>query len=268
MIACSRMYNVVPQARAAWASIFRRVSESSGVPLEVIEHPAPAPLEDLWAREDMGCVFMCGWPYAVAPERPQLLAAPVPSPPRYEGKPIYFTDLIVRADRGFEILEDTFGGRLAWTIETSHSGFNALRHHLLRYRRPDRPTLYAEVVGPTVSPIGALRSVIDGEADVAPMDSLSLDLLRAHAPERVAAIRVVDVTEPASMPPLVASAGVDPACCETLTDALTVAHEDARLRSAFHAALIDRFVRVSPEIYETTIARAHQAIDAGYPMPS
>ena len=73
-IACSRMYNVTPEARAAWNAIFEWAESRSGVPLEVIEHAAPAPLDDLWARDDMGCVFMCGWPWAMADPRPRLIA--------------------------------------------------------------------------------------------------------------------------------------------------------------------------------------------------
>ena len=38
--------------------------------------------------------------------------------------------------RALRTLEDTFGGRAGWTVEHSHSGFNAFRHHLLAYRTP------------------------------------------------------------------------------------------------------------------------------------
>ncbi len=267
MIACSRMYNVVPEAAAAWRTIFEWAASRAGVKLEVIDHAAPAPLDDLWARDDMGCVFMCGWPWAMAAPRPRLIAAPVPAPPRYGGRAVYFTDLVVRADSAFETLADTFGGRIAWTIESSHSGYNALRHHLLRYRTAARPMLYGESIGPLVSPIRALQSVIDGTADVAPLDSLCLDLLRRHAPERVAALRVIETTEAAPAPPLVASPDADPEDCARLTRALFSAHEDAALGPALDQALIERFVAVAPESYDVTIARANEAIEAGYPQP-
>ena len=37
----------------------------------------------------------------------------------------------MRKDAPYEGLADTFGGAGRWTVEHSHSGFNALRHHLL-----------------------------------------------------------------------------------------------------------------------------------------
>ncbi len=269
MIACSRMYNVMPEARAGWDAIFEWVAERSGVALEVIAHPAPAPIEALWARDDMGCVFMCGWPYAMAAPRPRLVAAPVPSPDRYGGgKAVYFTDLVVRRDSPYRKLQDTFGGRIAWTLETSHSGYNALRHHLLKYRSPARPTLYACSVGPLVSPIRALQSLIDDAADVAPVDSLCLDLLRKHAPEKVAQLRVIATTAAAPMPPLVASPGTDQAGSARVTRALLTAHDDPTLDAALESVLIERFAAVAPAYYDATALLARAALDAGYPVPA
>jgi ABC-type phosphate/phosphonate transport system substrate-binding protein len=264
MIACSRMYNVVPEVRAAWQTIFEWVASRADVPLEVIDHAAPAPLDDLWARDDMGCVFMCGWPWAMANPHPEILATPVPSPTRYGGQAVYFTDLVVREDSGFRKLSDTFGGRLAWTIESSHSGYNALRHHLLRYRTRERPRLYAETVGPLVSPIRALQSVVDGAADVAPLDSMCLDILRRHAPGRVAGLRVIETTEAAPAPPLVASPGADADACARMSRALQSAHEDPALGPALDHAMVDRFVTVSPDSYDITRAWADEASEAGY----
>ena len=40
----------------------------------------------------------------------------------------------MQAESPFRTLGDTFGHRLAYTIPSSHSGYNAVRHHLLRYR--------------------------------------------------------------------------------------------------------------------------------------
>src|SRR3546814_4408496 len=90
-----------------------------------------------------------------------LLAAPVPSPARYAGRPVYMTDFVVRADAPFRSLEDTFGGRIGYTVDDSQSGCNAPRHHLLRYRTPQRPRLYSASIGPLYTP----RKVIDAGSE-------------------------------------------------------------------------------------------------------
>lgn len=266
MIACSRMYNLAPAIRAGWDAIFRWMMAEADAPMDIIDHAAPAPLADLWSRDDMGLVFMCGWPWAMSEPRPRLLAVPVPSPNRYGGEAVYFTDLVVRADSDFQSLEDTFGGRIAWTVEDSHSGFNAVRHQLLPYRRPDRPTLFSDTVGPVISPLRSIQAVLDGDADVGPVDSMAMDLLRKHDPERVARLRVVETTDAAPMPPLISSPTIDPAIAARLTEAAVRAHEVPDLAGAFSDVLVSRFAPADPKAYDLQLTWAAEAIDSGYPM--
>lgn len=260
------MYASSASLAEAWRTLLTRVSVTSRVDLEVIEHASPAPLDELWARDDMGCVFMCGYPWALRRDRPRLLAAPVPSPARYGNQPIYFTDFVVRADSPFKTLEDTFGRRLAYSIESSHSGYNAARHHLLAYRTPARPTLYAETLGPLVSQRRVLDAVIDGRADIGPVDSYLLDLWRSHLPEVVSTVRVIATTEPAPSPPLVASPMIAPDLCARLTAALLEAHRDAGLGPTLEALQLARFVDATPARFEVFLDRQRAAESAGYPV--
>jgi hypothetical protein len=165
MIASARMYSWSPSLLAAWRRLLEWVGERSGVGFDVLDPSAePASLDELWARPDMACVFMCGYPWALRESRPHLLAAPVPSPPRFGGRPDYVSDFIVRADSGFKDLADTFGGAIAYSAEHSHSGYNAPRFHLLPHRTAARPQLYSTVLGPFVRQ----RPVIDAVSTAAP----------------------------------------------------------------------------------------------------
>ena len=134
LVANARMYAVNPAARDLWQRLFAWVAERSGVPLVYVDHAAPAPLETLWSRPDLGLAFMCGYPFARAQPAVQAVAAPLPAHPRCQGRAVYWTDFAVAADGPFRQLADTFGGRIGWTVEHSQSGFNAVRHHLLRHR--------------------------------------------------------------------------------------------------------------------------------------
>lgn len=260
------MYASSPSLAAAWGTLLAWVSAASRTELEMIDHAYPAPLDDLWARKDMGCVFMCGYPWALRAERPRLLAAPVPSPARYGGRPVYFTDFVVRADSRIKALEDTFGARLAYSIESSHSGYNAPRHHLLAYRTAARPTLFAETVGPLVSPRRVLDAVIDGRADVGPVDSYLFDLWRRHLPELTAAVRVIATTEAAPIPPLVASPMVDEAMCQRLTEALLDAHREPALAQTLDTLRLNGFAEATPARFEVFLERQRAAQSAGYPL--
>ncbi|WP_207478692.1 phosphate/phosphite/phosphonate ABC transporter substrate-binding protein [Arenibaculum pallidiluteum] len=207
LIANARMYAVAPEAAAAWKDLFAWLSERAGVPLTVIEHAFPAPLSELWARPDLACAFMCGLPYLRARDRPKPVAAPIPAAGRNGGRPVYVTDLVVQAASPFRTLEDTFGGRLGYTVEDSHSGYNALRHHLLPFRQARASALYRDSVGPLHTPRNVIRALLAGEIDIGPADGYALDLMRRHDPTLDERIRIVATTDPAPIPFLVAGPG-------------------------------------------------------------
>jgi ABC-type phosphate/phosphonate transport system substrate-binding protein len=259
------MYAWSPGIGAAWRRLLEGVAARADVPLAFTDDADPTPLDQLWARPDLGCAFMCGYPWALATPRPHLLAAPVPSPARYGGQPVYCTDFIVRADSPSRALEDTFGGRIAYSTPHSHSGYNAPRFHLLRYRTPDRPTLYREVIGPLHRQRPVLDAVLEGRADVAALDGYALDLLRQHHPELAARVRVVATTVPAPAPPLVASAPIDGASRERLTAALLEVHRAPELSATLEALLLARFVAVGVADFDVFLERERAAVAAGYP---
>jgi ABC-type phosphate/phosphonate transport system substrate-binding protein len=265
MIASARMYSWSPSLAAAWHRLLAWVSARAGVALEVMDQADPMPLDELWRRDDLGCGFMCGYPWALRADPPHLLAAPVASPARYGGRPVYFTDFIVRADWPSRTLADTFGGRIAYSTEHSHSGYNAPRYHLLAYRTAERPTLYREVIGPFVRQRPCLDAVVDGRADVAAIDGYGLELLRKHNPEVTDRVRVVESTIAAPSAPLVAAPGIDAGTREHLTAALVSAHEAHEMQETLADLLLTRFVRVGAADFQVFLDREHAAEAAGYP---
>lgn len=267
LIANARMYAVTPQVAAAWRELFLWAGQRAGVELQWINHAYPAPLGELWARPDLGCAFMCGWPFAQSSPQPRLIAAPVPSPARYGGRPVYFTDLVVRATADFRTLEDTFGFRLGYTVEDSQSGYNAPRHHLLKFRTAVRPTLYKEAVGPLVTPRRVIEALLDNRIDVGPLDSYVHDLLKKHDPALAGQLRVLATTEAAPIPPLVAAPGCDDAIVDRLRGALLEVEKRPELTKLKDTLLVKGFAVNAPTAYRITMEREQAALAAGYGRP-
>lgn len=265
MIASARMYSWSPSLAWAWHRLLAWLGKTAGADLALMDQSDPTPLDELWARDDMGCVFMCGYPWALRRDRPALLASPVPSPPRYGGRAVYVTDFIVRADSPHQTLVDTFGGAIAYSTEHSHSGYNAPRYHLLAHVTPTRRAFYRAVLGPFVRQRPCLEAVVKGDADVAAIDGYALDLLRRHDPGAAAQVRVIETTAFAPSPPLVASPGVDATARERLTRALLEAHHAADARPLLDDLLLARFDRVTPADFDIFLDRERAARDAGYP---
>jgi ABC-type phosphate/phosphonate transport system substrate-binding protein len=239
MIANARMYSVTPEVGALWRRLLAAVLGNADPVIEIVDHAPPAPIAELWARPDKAAVFMCGLPQSLASPRPALVAAPVPSPAAYRGRAVYWTDLVVRADSEFEALPQTFGHRLALTSPESQSGYAAPLYELMAHAMSGKSAkpLYAEVVAPVFTPMGALRAVIDGHADVAPLDSYALALMRRHAPDLVAQVRVVASTEPTAVPAFVASGSASPA----IVEAFLAADRQADSCALMEPLLLTRF---------------------------
>jgi ABC-type phosphate/phosphonate transport system substrate-binding protein len=265
LVANARMYAVTPQVHAAWQALFSWVANTSNVSLAYLDHAPPAPLETLWARNDLGMAFMCGFPFASAARKPHLIAAPVPSPSRYCGKPRYCTDFVVRADRPFRCLSDTFGGRLGWTVEHSQSGYNAVRYHLLRYSQERFRSPFAQWVGPLITPRRAIEAVLEGTIDVAPLDSYVHDLLKRHEPETASKLRTIEETVMTPIPPLVGSIEVAGETAERLKRGLLSCHAEPQMAAILDTLMITGFAPASPDNYADLLAQAQEADDGGIP---
>jgi len=261
------MYNVTTEAVTAWEMLFDHVAKTSGVALNFIEYPAPASLDKLWTRADLGCVFMCGWPYSVAKAKPKIIAAPIPVGSRYHGQAIYFTDLIVRKDAGYNSLEDTFGGRIGWTTENSHSGFNAPRNYLLKFRTSERTRLYAESIGKLLTPANSLESVVSGKVDIAPLDSFALDLIRQHEPERLEAVTIIATTSAAPIPPIIASNGLSQDVINNLRHSFLSLGQDEKMSGVLNSLGLLGFTYIAPKAYSLAKQWDKQALTLDYRRP-
>jgi len=268
LIMNARMYSVTPAVESHWRTLLERVTHAAGVGLEYVPYPAPQPLEDLWRRGDLGCVFMCGYPVALQLADVTPIAAPVPRAAWAGGRPLYRSDLIVRADSPWATLEDTFGGRAGWTVEHSHSGFNAFRHHLLQYRTATRSALYREMVPNLITARAILDAVRDGRIDVGPLDAYWHLLIARHQPELTRGVRVLASTATATLPSFVASVATPVATIEALRKAFTDVARQAWFKPLADELLLDGFAPVSVADYERTLAWDREARLAGYPLPA
>jgi ABC-type phosphate/phosphonate transport system substrate-binding protein len=268
LIMNARMYAVTTEVERGWQELLGHVADDAGLPLSYLPYPAPQPLEALWARSDLGLVFMCGYPIALrlAPVAP--IAAPRPKAAWAQGRAVYRTDLIVRQDSAYQSLEDTFGGRAGYTVAHSHSGYNAFRHHLLGYRTPQRPVLYREMLGNLITARNILDGVRDGRIDVGPLDAYWHALIARHAPHLTAGIRVLASTAVAPMPALVASATVPRESVERLRAALLGAADRPWFDPYGELLQLEGFAAVTEGTYTMLLDWDAEARAAGYDQPA
>ena len=261
MIANARMYSVNPVAAAAWRTLLGWVLERASVRWEVIEHAFPTPMSALWGRDDLGAALMCGLPYSLRMPRPQLIAAPIPSPSRYEGRAQYMTDLAVHADSSFVTIEDTFGGRIGYTVEDSQSGYFAVRHFLRPWQQRRGTALYREVTGGLLTARWVIDALIARRIDVGPLDSYSHDLIAHLEPEFARQVRVLASTSPTPIPAFVATAALDGDLLRRLQQAFVEAGTAVELENVRATLLLRGFAVPAPDDY-SVLRERHDAISA------
>ena len=269
LVANARMYAVDERVEALWARLFAWIAHEAHVLLEVIAHAPPRPLAALWRRADIGCAFICGYPWTTwddpAIGQPRLLAAPLPSGARYAGRAVYCTDIVVRADSRYGDLDALQGSRFAYTAEHSQSGYQAPRAYVADRAMRHGGRFFAEVVGPLHTPRAVVAAVLGGRADAGPLDSWWHDLLERHEPATAAQLRTVASTPMMPIPPLVAAAGASDALRGRLTAALERVGTQDALRTLREPLLIDGFARVAPRDYARLAVSAQRTDALGYP---
>jgi len=259
MIVNARMYSVTPAAKAAWRKLLGWILERASLRMEIVDHDPPAALAELWQRPDLGCAMMCGLPYSLRAPRPALIAAPVPSPARYAGRAVYFSDIAVRADAPYRSLEDTFGAVCGYTLADSMSGAVAFRRLLHRFRKSELPQLYRSVVGNLVNARGVMQALVARRIDVGPLDGYVYDLLKHLDPGFASQVKVVATTDAAPMPPFVATSPLAKGEIARLRQAFTASIAAPELGAERETLLLKDFAFPEPEEYDVFRSILHTA---------
>jgi ABC-type phosphate/phosphonate transport system substrate-binding protein len=102
-----------------------------------------------------------------------------------------------------------------------------------------------------------MSAVIDGAAEVAPIDAYAYALLQKYRPDLTNQLRVIGRTAPTPIPALVAShAGF-----ERLQAAFLEAHEISTIQPLMADLLLQRFVRPDPASYDALRSNYETALE-------
>lgn len=193
----------------------------------------------------------------------ELLAAPVLLPDRYEDRPIYFSDVIVRRDSHYTSFDDLQGCTWAYNERASHSGCNLVCYSLLERRKS--PHYFGELIK-SGSHLNSLQMVIDAHADAAAIDSHILDVLLHRDPALATQIRVVSMLGPSAMPPIVVAKRLPAHLKERLRSVLTSMHHDPVASQSLHHGLIQRLAPVTDEHYNDIRCMFDTVQDVAFPF--
>lgn len=200
-------------------------------------------------QTDVG--FICGLPYVQLARQSSppvdLLAAPVLQGQRFSGRPVYFSDVIVRRDSPYQSFADLRGCRWAYNDLDSHSGYNITRYHLVQLG--ETRGYFGQVVAGGAHQ-RSIRLVRDGQVDASAIDCQVLAIeLRDH-PQLREQLRVIDSLGPAAIQPVVAARQLPDSLKSDLQAVLVTLHSDPSARERLAHGFVERFVAVTDADYD------------------
>ncbi len=235
--------NVLPVYEAVTEEVGRRLGIHTELVVETSYESCRADVNEV--------CFVCSLPYVTferegaSPADP--VAAPVLEGERYEGRPIYFSDVIVNHDSPFRSFEDLRGRSWAFNEPLSHSGYGITRYHLVRLGATNG--FFGEVVDAGFHE-ESIRLVAKGEVDGSAIDSQVLAVAMRDDPELRDSLRIVDALGPSTIQPIAVSGRVPQDLRDSIVEVLTTMHEDSGARERMAHGLVDRFVPADASSYE------------------
>lgn len=246
---------------------YQAVGDYLGRALSVEPHVMQStysPLEDpSMLQDELDVAFICGLPFVqlnhAMPEQLKISVAPVMQARRYQGCPVYYSDVIVNAESDLMTFDALAGATLCCNDRGSNSGYNLLRQRLIQTRHPCR--FFSSVIQ-SGSHQRSIKLVIDGLADCSAIDSTVLEQELHNSPELATRLRVIESIGPCPIPPVVVARHLGTTFIERLQ--LALLQPDTELRSAMNRGQIGHFVPVQLEDYNSVSMLYNAAIKAGY----
>lgn len=245
-LATCQAHNTVPISRA----LADYLSDQLGLPVRYWDGDWQQAYRDVAAGHiDIG--WICGRPYtrlvdeARAPIR--LLAAPVMAGERYGGRPIYFSDVIVRRDSRFRRFDALRGAAWAYNEPGSQSGYHVTRHYLAGL--DERGQFFGRTVA-SGAHMRSLAMVLDGTVDASAIDSTVLEWEMARDRSLSERLRVIEVFGPSPIPPLVVSGALPDELAASIQELLLSLHTCPTGRHLLALGQLERFAAVTDGDYD------------------
>jgi len=237
---------LAPNMLPVYRFLADRIGDRLGRPVELVAGTS----FDQFERGEVDLGVICGLPYVWLADRDpppvEPLAAPVLAGERYGGRPVYYSDVIVRHDSPITRLEELGGRSWAYNEPASHSGHAVTLYSLVGMGAG--PGFLARVVEAGFHQ-RAIRLVHTGAVDAAAIDSQVLAIeLRDHP--GLADLRVVGSFGPSTIQPVVAASRLPDACRREVRALLVELGDDPTARPALDHGLIERFVAVDDAAYD------------------
>lgn len=216
------------------------------MPVTLVDRENYEEMNKLLDSGGVDSAFICAGPYVDGHDRfgLELLAMPL-----VKGRPVYHSYIIVPRDSPVQRFEELRGKSFAFTDPQSNSG--KLVPTYLLARMGATPETFFGTYWYTYGHDKSITAVAEKLVDGAAVDSLIWEYLNRSKPDVTQKTRIVKVSEPYGIPPLVVRKRLDPTLKERLRQALVTMHDDPEGQKILAGMMIDRFVPGDDRNYDS-----------------
>jgi phosphonate transport system substrate-binding protein len=221
-----------------YEDLFEYLSEKLGREVRLVQRNTYTQMNELLRLGRVDVAFVCSRAYISGARQfgLQLLAVPVV----YDEGPVYYSYIIVNRDSGINSFAELRGRSFAFSDPLSNSGELYPRYLLAEMN--ETPDTFFSHYFYTYSHDKSIEAVASGIVDGAAVDSLIWDYKNVTEPWITSRTRIIQVSPPFGIPPVVASPYSDKELVAKIKEVLLRMHEDAEGRRILEKLHIKRFI--------------------------
>jgi phosphonate transport system substrate-binding protein len=231
----------------------RYLEEKLHQPVQLIDRDSYKKINALLRSGGIDAAFVCAGPYVEGHREfgLELLAMPLA-----DGKPVYYSYIIVHRDSPITELEGLRGKSFAFADPESNTG-KIVPMYMLALMQETPASFFGNYVY-TYGHDKSIKAVALQLVDGAAVDSLIWEYANRTNPEYTAKTRIIRKSSPYGIPPVVVRPGLAAATKQHLQEILLHMHEDQKGRQILQGMMLDRFVTGDDKNYDSIRAMLKQ----------
>lgn len=243
------------ESYAYYDEMIRYISQKLGGPVKTVQRRSYQEINQLIQNNEIDVAFICGGAYIddsgnTTPGMKLLVA------PQVYGNTTYNSYIIVPNNSNYTDLLDLRGKKFAFSDPLSNSGKLYPTYRLALINENPGSFFGVDENGRnnsffTYSHDNSIIAVAEGLADGAAVDSLVYEYMKNTKPEVIAKTRIIEISPPFGIPPVVVPEVIDPFLEQRLKDIFLNMDKDEDGRKILSKVLVDRFVSINDNAYDS-----------------
>ena len=216
-------------------------------PIKLIQREGYREVNDLIRLGKVDVAMVCSGAYTQGRSEfgMELLVAP-----EVNGKTVYYSYIIVASSADAQVIQDLKGKSFAFTDPLSNTGCLSPSYILKTQLNEAAETFFKEIKF-TYSHDASIKAVAQGKVYGAAVDSLVYEYFKRTEPELIAKTRVIHISPPYGIPPVVVYPGLQPELKKKLQEVFLNMNLDINGKPILDNLMIDKFVVVNDSLYDS-----------------